>query len=192
MSEIFPVILAACLINNLVLENLLGVSAVRAVSRTLDAAHGMSKFMLLVLPVTTTACYFVHFYVLVPAQLEFLRIPVFVLFILLSMYLLKIALQKLRPSVLDVLGAYFPLMLVNASALGIALLAIDASAGLLLSLLSSIGTALGFGFVLLIFSAVRARLAQADTPGAFDGIAVELITLGILAMAFMGFAGLQV
>ena len=191
MSEIFPVILAACLVNNLVLENLLGVSAVHAVSRTLDTAGGMALAMLIVLPVTTTSCHLAHNFLLVPAKMEFLRLPLFVTLVVVSVYALKAVLERLRPSILARLEVFFPLMLANSSLLGAALLVLENSPGLFASLLQSIGTALGFGIVLVLFSSLRSKLAQADIPTAFEGPAILLVTLGILSMAFMGLSGLR-
>ncbi len=191
MSEIFPVILAACLVNNLVLENLLGVSAVHAVSRTVDTAAGMALALLIVLPVTTTSCYLAHHFLLVPARLEYLRLPIFVTLVVVSVYALKIVLERLRPSILTRIEVFFPLMLANSSLLGAALLVLENSPGPFAMLLQSIGTALGFGIILVLFAALRSNLAQADIPAPFDGPAILLVTLAILSMAFMGFSGLQ-
>ena len=169
---------------------MLGVSAMHAVSRSLESARDMALAILLVLPVSSLFCYLAFEYILIPVNLDFLRLPVFVLLIILCSSFLKHITMKFNPGLSKRVDVYLPLLMVNSSLLGAALLVIEETTGLMSTLAISIGSALGFGVVLIMFSAMRKNIERADTPTPFQGPAVLLITLAILSMAFMGFSGL--
>lgn len=191
MTEIFPVIIAACLVSNFVLEHLLGVDQVFAVSRTIETALGMALAILVVMPATTLSCFLVFQYLLSPLGLGYLQLPVFTMLILLTCILLRKVLQKFKPALHEKIAIFFPILLVNSALLGAALLAMKQDGGVLEILVFSLASAFGFGAILVIFSALRNNISAADVPTAFEGPAVLLITLGILSMSFMGFIGLS-
>lgn len=190
MIELFLVFIAACLANNLVLDYLLGVSPVFAVSRTVETAIGMSMAMLLILPVTTTSCYLLHILVLLPLRLEYLQLLAFVIITSFITLLVEKLIEKFRPALHDKIAVFIPLLMVNTALIGVALIDIQKHHGLLATLFFAVGSALGFGITVVIFSALRQRIVAADVPDAFQGASILLITLGIIAMAFMGFIGI--
>lgn len=190
VTEIFPVIIAACLVNNLVLENLLGVNPLFAVSRAVETAMGMALAVLVVMPPATFACHLLHRFVLEPARLEYLALPLLVSLILICTRSIEGLLQKFRPSFHEAVSSYIPMLLVNAALLGAGLLATEQRDGLLSVLFFSFSTALGYAVILVVFSAARKRISFADVPDAFEGPAVLLVTLAIMSMAFMGFTGI--
>jgi H+/Na+-translocating ferredoxin:NAD+ oxidoreductase subunit A len=190
VTELSLVFIAACLANNLVLDYLLGVSPVFAVSRKIETALGMSVAMLVVLPITSLFSYALDVYILRPLDLQFLQLLAFVLIISLLTLIIEKALEKFRPALHERTAVFFPLLLVNTALLGVALLNIQQSHGLIFSIFFGIGSAAGFGIVVVIFSALRQRIAVADVPLAFQGVSILLITLGILSMAFLGFTGI--
>ena len=190
MTELFLVFIAACLANNLILDHLLGVSPVFAVSRTIETAIGMSMAMLIVLPLTTLSCYALELLILSPLNLEFLRLIAFVITVTLVTFSVEKILKRIRPALHDKISVFIPLLLMNTSLVGVALLDIQQQNGVIVSLLFGMGTALGFGIIVLIFTALRQRIVVADVPIPFQGVSILLMTLGIISMAFMGFIGI--
>ncbi|MFT7458177.1 MAG: electron transport complex protein RnfA [Planctomycetota bacterium] len=190
MTELFLVFIAACLANNLILDHLLGISPVFAVSRSIETAIGMSMTMFLVLPVTTVFCYALNVFLLAPMELEFLQLLGFVIIVsLLSLFIEKL-LQKCRPALHEKVTVFLPLLLVNVALVGVALLDVQEKHGFVASLFFGMGSALGFGIIVVIFTALRQRIVAADVPTPFQGVSILLITLGIISMAFMGFTGI--
>ena len=155
MTELFLVFIAACLANNLILDHLLGVSPVFAVSRTIETAIGMSMAMLIVLPLTTLSCYALELLILSPLNLEFLRLIAFVITVTLVTLSVEKILKRIRPALHDKISVFIPLLLMNTSLVGVALLDIQQQNGVIVSLLFGMGTALGFGIIVLIFTALR-------------------------------------
>jgi electron transport complex protein RnfA len=190
VTELFLVFIAACLANNLILDHLLGVSPVFAVSRTIETAIGMSMAMLIVLPLTTLSCYALELLILSPLNLEFLRLIAFVITVTLVTLSVEKILKRIRPALHDKISVFIPLLLMNTSLVGVALLDIQQQNGVIVSLLFGMGTALGFGIIVLIFTALRQRIVVADVPIPFQGVSILLMTLGIISMAFMGFIGI--
>ncbi|MFT5133886.1 MAG: electron transport complex protein RnfA, partial [Gammaproteobacteria bacterium] len=179
-----------CLANNLILDHLLGISPVFAVSRSIETAIGMSMTMFLVLPVTTVFCYALNVFLLAPMELEFLQLLGFVIIVsLLSLFIEKL-LQKCRPALHEKITVFLPLLLVNVALVGVALLDVQEKHGFVASLFFGMGSALGFGIIVVIFTALRQRIVAADVPTPFQGVSILLITLGIISMAFMGFTGI--
>ena len=190
MTELFLVFVAACLANNLVLDYLLGTSPVFAVSSKIETAIGLSLAMLVTLPVTSMLIYILNLYVLTPFELEFLRLFIFVIFVSLLVLLIEIILKDYWPTLHEKTAVFIPLLLVNTSLLGAVMINVQQSQRIITSLFFGIGSACGFGIVVVIFAALRDRIAVSDVPVAFQGTSILLITLGILSMAFMGFTGL--
>jgi electron transport complex protein RnfA len=190
VTELFLVFIAACLANNLVLDYLLGLSPVFSVSRKLETAIGMSLAMFIMLPVTSLFTYLLDLVFLTPYKLEVLQLVSFVLIVTLLTLTIDRILQKFRPELHERTSVFIPLLLVNTSLIGVALINIQQNHGIIASVFFAMGSDTGFGIVIVIFSALRERIVAADVPIAFQGISILLITLGILSMAFMGFTGI--
>jgi len=190
VTELFLVFIAACLADNLVLDYLLGVGPVFAVSRKIETALGLSIAMILILPVTTLCSYALDIFVLVPLELGYVQLFTFAITTTALTLLIDKILQQFRPALHEKVTVFVPLLLVNTSLVGVALLYVRQETGLLASVLFGMGSATGFGIVVIVFSALRERIIVADVPEAFKGAPILLITLGILSMAFMGFSGI--
>lgn len=190
MTELLLVFVAACLANNLVLDHLLGVDPVFAVSRKIETAAGMAVAMLLILPIPTLLAYALADYILLPLHLEYLQLLGFVIIITLVSLIMEKILKEFRPELHEKIAVFLPLLLVNTALVGVALLNVQQNYGLIASLFFGAGSALGFAVIVLVFSALRERIDVADVPVAFRGASILLITLGILSMAFMGFTGI--
>ena len=129
-------------------------------------------------------------YILVPLDLEFLRTISFILVIAVVVQFTEMVVHKTSPLLYRVLGIFLPLITTNCAVLGVALLNINQAHNFVESLFYGLGAALGFSLVLVLFAAMRERLAVADVPEPFQGAAIGMITAGLASLAFMGFAGL--
>lgn len=190
MSEYLLIIVGTVWVNNFVLSHFLGLCPFMGVSRKLETAMGMGLATTFVLTLSAIASYLVNNYLLEPFQLEYLRTISFILVIAAIVGFTEMVIRKTSPVLYNVLGIYLPLITTNCAVLGVALLNVQESHGFIESALYGMGAALGFTLVLVLFAAIRERLAVADVPETFQGNAIGLITAGLMALAFMGFSGL--
>ncbi len=190
MTDIALILLATVLVNNFVLVQFLGLCPFMGVSRRVEGAVGMALATAFVLTLSSAASYLLHTWVLVPLGLEYLRTLGFILVIAVMVQFTELVMQKTAPVLYRVLGIFLPLITSNCAVLGVALLNVRAGSNLLESLFFGFGAALGFGLVLIAFAAMRERVAAADVPVHFQGAPIALISAGLMALAFMGFAGM--
>ena len=190
MTEYFLILVSTVLANNFVLVRFLGLCPFMGVSNKLEGAIGMSVATMLVLTLSSVSSYLLSAYLLRPFDLEYLSTLSFILVIAAVVQLTEMVMRKTSPLLYRVLGIFLPLITSNCAVLGVALLNVQEQHNLLQSALYGFGAAAGFGLVLVMFSAVRERLACADVPVHFRGAPIGLITAGLMALAFMGFTGL--
>lgn len=190
MTELFVILVGTVLVNNFVLARFLGLCPFLGVSRSLEAAAGMSLATAFVLTLSSAIAYVLHYYVLVPLDLEYLRTIAFILVIAASVQFTELMVRRMSPLLHQVLGIYIPLIATNCAVLGVALLNVQQSNGFVESVFFGFGAAAGFALVLILFAAIRERLETADIPAPFRGTAIALMTAGIMSLAFMGFAGM--
>ena len=190
MTELWLIILSTVLVNNFVLVKFLGLCPFMGVSRKLESAIAMSVATTFVLTLSSGLSYLIQQYLLKPLALEYLRTIAFILIIAGLVQFTEIAVRRTSPLLFRVLGIYLPLITTNCAVLGVALLNIAESHTFVQSIFFGFGTALGFSLVMVLFAAMRERVADADVPVPFQGAAIALITAGMMSLAFMGFAGL--
>lgn len=190
MTELALILVATVLVNNFVLVKFLGLCPFMGVSRKLETAAGMALATTFVLTLSSVCSYLVNAWLLAPLGLEYLRTIAFILVIAALVQFTEMVVQKTSPLLYQVLGIYLPLITTNCAVLGVALLNIQESHGFLESMVYGLGAALGFSLVLVMFAGIRERIAVADVPAPFQGAAIALITAGLMALGFMGFAGL--
>jgi electron transport complex protein RnfA len=190
MTEYALILLSTVLVNNFVLVKFLGLCPFMGVSRRLETAAGMGLATTFVLTLSAVCSHLVNSCLLEPLGLGYLRTIAFILVIAAVVQFTEMVVHKTSPLLYNVLGIFLPLITTNCAVLGVALLNVQASHGFVESALYGFGAALGFSLVLVLFSAVRERLAAADVPLPFRGNAIALITAGLMSLAFMGFAGL--
>ena len=190
MTELLLLALGASLVNNFVLSNFLGLCPFIGVSRRFEAAAGMALATLFVLTLVSGLSFALWQWVLVPLGLEYLRTLAFILLIAGVVQFTEIMVRATSPLLHQLLGIFLPLITTNCAVLGVALLNVNRQHGLLESLVFGASAGAGFGLALLLFTALRERLDTADVPRAFRGAPVALVTAGLMALAFMGFAGL--
>jgi electron transport complex protein RnfA len=190
MSDYLLILVSTVLANNFVLVRFLGLCPFMGVSNKLEGAIGMSVATMFVLTLSSVSSYLLNRYLLVPLQLEYLSTLSFILVIAVMVQLTEMVMRKSSPLLYRILGIFLPLITTNCAVLGVALLNVQEQHNLLQSALYGFGAAAGFGLVLVLFSAMRERIALADVPAAFRGAPIGLITAGLMALAFMGFSGL--
>ena len=190
MTELIVILVGTVLVNNFVLVRFLGLCPFMGVSRSLEAAAGMSLATAFVLTLSSATAYLLHAYVLVPFELEYLRTISFILVITASVQFTEIMVRRLSPLLDRVLGIFIPLIATNCAVLGVALLNVRQSQGFVQAVFFGLGAAGGFALVLIMFAAIRERLVAADVPAPFRGTAIALMTAGIMSLAFMGFSGM--
>lgn len=189
MSELLAIALGAALVNNFVLVQFLGVCPFVGGSQRVEGAIGLGLATGLVLTITAGVTQLVERYLLQPYELEYLRLFAFLIATGAVVGLTEIAIRRFAPLLQRVLGLYIPLVATNCAVLGLALINATASRSFVAALFYGAGAALGFALVLVLFAGLRERLAYADVPVAFRGASIAFVTAGILALAFMAFAG---
>lgn len=190
MQEILIILISTVLVNNFVLVQFLGLCPFMGVSNKLETAIGMSSATTFVLTLASISSYLVNTFVLTPLGLEYLQTIAFILVIAVVVQFTKMFIEKSSPLLYRVLGVFLPLITTNCAVLGVALLNVTREHTFLQAALYGLGAALGFSLALVLFSAMRERLAVADVPFVFKGPAIAMITAGLMSLAFMGFAGL--
>ncbi|MDD7805674.1 MAG: electron transport complex subunit RsxA [Endozoicomonas sp. (ex Botrylloides leachii)] len=191
MNQLALIMVSAILINNFVLVRFLGLCPFMGVSNKLESAMGMSLATTFVLTLASICSYLVDRYILTPLGLEFLRTIAFILVIAVVVQFTEMVVRKVSPLLHRVLGAFLPLITTNCAVLGVALLnsnRLDST--LAYSATYGFSAAVGFSLVLILFSAMRERIAAADVPTPFRGTSIGMITAGLMSLAFMGFTGL--
>jgi electron transport complex protein RnfA len=190
MTEYVLILVSTVLANNFVLVRFLGLCPFMGVSNKLEGAIGMAAATTFVLTLASVSSYLLSRYLLQPLDLEYLSTLSFILVIAVTVQLTETVMRKTAPLLYRILGIFLPLITSNCAVLGVALLNVQQQHNLLQSALYGFGAAAGFGLVLVMFSAMRERLAFADVPIHFRGAPIGLITAGLMALAFMGFTGL--
>ncbi|MGC6406965.1 electron transport complex subunit RsxA [Bisgaard Taxon 45] len=190
MTEYILLIISTALINNFVLVKFLGLCPFMGVSKKIETAIGMSLATMFVLTVASISAYLIDTYILTPLSATFLRTLVFILVIAVVVQFTEMVIKKTSPTLYRLLGIFLPLITTNCAVLGVALLNINQAHNLTQSVIYGFGASFGFGLVLVLFAALRERLAAADVPHVFKGASIALITAGLMSLAFMGFTGL--
>lgn len=190
MTEYLLLLVSTILVNNFVLVKFLGLCPFMGVSSKLETAIGMSLATTFVLTLASICSYLINHFLLQPFELEYLRTLSFILVIAVVVQFTEMVVHKTSPTLYRLLGIFLPLITTNCAVLGVALLNVQADYSLLGSAVYGFGAAAGFSLVLIMFSAMRERMALANIPAPFKGASIAMITAGLMSLAFMGFTGL--
>ena len=190
MTDIFLLLVGAVLVNNFVLTQFLGLCPFMGVSGNMETAVGMSAATLFVLTLASACSYLVFQYLLVPLGLEYLRTIAFIVVIAALVSMTEIIMHRTSPLLYRVLGIFLPLITSNCAVLGVALLNVNQAHSFVESVFFGFGAASGFSLVLVLFAALREKMAGSDIPEPLQGPAIAMITAGLMSLAFMGFSGM--
>ena len=190
MMEYIAIIITAIFVNNIVFAQFLGICPFLGVSSKLQNAVGMGIAVTLVMVVSTLVTSLLQSYVLEPLQIEYMQTILFILVIAAIVQMLEIVMKKVSPGLYVALGVFLPLITTNCAVLGVAIMVTQKGMTLTESVVYAFATALGFLLAIVIFAGIREQLDLAEVPRPMRGIPIALVTAGILAMAFMGFAGI--
>jgi electron transport complex protein RnfA len=201
-NEWLLITVGAILVNNVVLTRILGICPFLGVSKRLETALGMSGAVIFVMTIASFVTAVLYKCLLTvelhingqTVNLGFTKILLFIVVIASLVQIIEILLKKFTPALYSALGIYLPLITTNCAVLGAAELNAAANNGIGRGIIGStvfgLCTGIGFGLALILFASLRERLELSMIPKPFQGVAIALITAGILAMAFMGFSGL--
>ena len=190
MADLALLLIGALLVNNFVLAQFLGLCPFMGITRGYDTALATGLATTFVLTLSAVLAYLIYFAILVPLELEYLRIIIFITTIAGVVQIIHYYIRASAPLLHQLLGLYIPLITTNCAVLGVALIAVDQGLSLLETAVFSAGASLGFTLVMVLFGAIRERLQGGTVPAPFQGTAIALISAGIMSLAFMGFQGL--
>lgn len=190
MGELVTLLVTSVLINNVILNQFLGMCPFMGVSKKRSSAIGMGVAVMFVIVVAAIVTYGLYYLVLVPLGLEFMDLITFILVIASLVQLTEMFIKKTSPSLYKSLGVYLPLITTNCVVLNVCLVNISNHYDFAQMLIYSFGTPLGFALVLYIFSTIRECLDLCDVPKPFIGNPIALIVAAIMSMAFSGLAGI--
>lgn len=190
MSELLTLAFAAIFIENVVLYNFLGMCPLLGTTKKMSNAIGMSLAVLFVIFGSSIMTYAIFNLVLVPANIEYMDLLVFILVIAAFVQFVELFIKKTSPALYKALGIYLPLITTNCVVLFVALENIKNGFSWTEMLVYSVAVPIGFMLIMVIFTAIRERLDSSETPVAWKGAPIALITMAVMAMAFGGLAGI--
>ena len=192
ISGILLLILSAVLVDNFIFSKFLGCCPFLGVSKSPETAFGMGCAVTFVMTLSGAVTYCVYTYILVPNGFEYLKTIAFILIIAALVQSIEFFLKSKVPALYESLGIYLPLITTNCAVLGAALLNIQNGYNFIYSVIFGFASGVGFTMAILIFAGVRARMRFSNPPPSFKGTPIALITAGLIAMAFMGFSGMNI
>ena len=196
--EYILIFISAIFVNNIVLSQFLGICPFLGVSKKVETAKGMGLAVTFVLVIATIVTYLLQIWVLNPFGLQYLQTIAFILVIAARVQMAEIVLEKLSPSLYQAHGVFLPLITTNCCILGVAILVANGTyngqglePNLLTGIIYALATALGFALALIVFAGLREQLSLVRVPKGVEGMSIALVTAGLLALAFMGFSGID-
>ncbi|MDD6036901.1 MAG: electron transport complex subunit RsxA [Lachnospiraceae bacterium] len=192
MKELLLIAVGSALIHNVVLIRFLGLCPFLGVSKKIKTAAGMGAAVILVITIASAVTSLIYDNVLLRFDLDYLKTVVFLLVIAALVQLVEMILKKTSPALYSALGVYLPLITTNCAVLGITLTNVQYGYDLLTGVVNGFATAVGFAISIIILAGIRERMEHSDIPKSFRGMPIVLIAAGLMAIAFSGFAGLQI
>ena len=192
LSSILAISLGAILTNNFIFSQFLGICPFLGCSSKVDTATGMGLAVVFVMGLASAICWVIDTYILIPLGLAFLETLAFILVIASLVQFVEMFLKKSVPSLYSALGIYLPLITTNCAVLGVVLLNVQNNYNFLESVVYGITGGVGFMLAIVLFASVRERIQFADYPENFEGFPICLVSAGLVALAFMGFSGMQI
>lgn len=189
--EYILIFISAIFVNNIIFSQFLGICPFLGVSKKLDTSLGMGAAVAFVMTLATIVTWLVQKFLLDPFNLGYLQTLAFILVIAALVQMVEIILKKVSPALYQALGIFLPLITTNCAVLGVAILVIQKDFNLLQGVVYAISTAIGFALAMALFAGLREQLELVKIPKGMQGTSIVLVTAGLLALAFMGFSGLE-
>lgn len=195
IQNLILVLITTIFINNVLLSQFLGLCSFLGVSKKTETAVGMGWAVIFVITISSAVTNLIYNFILVKFNLEYMKTIVFIVVIAALVQLVEMVLKKYVPSLYKALGVYLPLITTNCAVLGVALTNVQVQytsnlQSFIFSIISGFGTSVGYLVAILILAGIRERIEHNDIPESFKGMPIVLISAGLMAIAFMGFAGL--
>lgn len=190
LTGLFVILVSGILVNNFVLSRFLGICPFLGVSKQVETAMGMGMAVTFVMTLASIITFAVQHYILDPFGLGYLQTIAFILVIASLVQFVEMVVQKTSPTLYQALGVFLPLITTNCAVLGLTILNIQFKYDFLQTITNAIGASVGFTLAIVLFAGIREKLEISDVPPVFRGFPVALITASLMAIAFLGFAGL--
>ncbi len=191
MKSLILIALGAALINNVVLNQFLGICSFLGVSKQMKASASLGGAVIFVITAASAVASLLYDYVLAPLGMAFMRTIVFILVIAALVQIVEMFLKKTSPAMYKALGIYLPLITTNCAVLGVALTNVQEGYNFIESVLSGFGTAVGYTLAIVLLAGIRGRIREEDIPAPLRGAPIVLISAALMSIAFMGFSGLS-
>ena len=191
MRELLMIAVGTAFINNVVLSQFLGLCAFLGVSKKMDTAAGMGGAVIFVITISSFVTALIYKFLLLPLNVTYLQTIVFILVIAALVQFVEMFLKKSSPSLYNALGVYLPLITTNCAVLGVALINVQKSYGIVESVVNGLATAVGFTIAIVLMAGIREKTEYNDVPESFKGSPIVLLTAGLMAIAFFGFSSLK-
>jgi len=189
-TSVLIIIIASIFTANILLSNFLGMCSFLACSRQLSTAIGLGIAVTFVLTGTTGLNYIIYYYLLKPIGVEFLSYIIFIAVIAAFVQFVEMFIEKFSPKLYYALGIFLPLITVNCAILGASLFMIIRKYSFIQSVGYGFGAGVGWAMAIILIAGLRKKMGYSNIPQPFQGVAITMIITGIMAMAFMGFAGM--
>ncbi len=189
-KELLVILIGSSLVSNVVLSQFLGLCPFLGVSKKVETAAGMGTAVIFVITLASAVAGAIYKFILVPFDITYLQTIVFILVIAALVQFVEMILKKFMPGLYVALGVYLPLITTNCAVLGVALKNVQKQYGILTSVVNGFATAAGFTVAIVILAGIREKMEYNDMPQSFRGMPIVLVTAGLMAIAFCGFAGL--
>ena len=191
MRELLMIAVGTSFINNVVLSQFLGLCAFLGVSKKMDTAAGMGGAVIFVITISSFVTALIYKFLLLPLNVTYLQTIVFILVIAALVQFVEMFLKKSSPSLYNALGVYLPLITTNCAVLGVALINVQKSYGIVESVVNGLATAVGFTIAIVLMAGIREKTEYNDVPESFKGSPIVLLTACLMAIAFFGFSSLK-
>lgn len=190
VKDLLLVLISSSLVSNVVLSEFLGLCPFLGVSKKVKTAAGMGTAVIFVITLSSAVTGVIYKFILQKLGIEYLQTIVFILVIAALVQFVEMFLKKAMPALYEALGVYLPLITTNCAVLGVAITNVQEEYDILTGVVNGFATALGFTISIIILAGIREKIEHNDVPESFKGMPTVLLTAGLMAIAFSGFAGL--
>ncbi len=189
-TSVWVIFIAAIFTNNILLTNFLGMCSFIACSGQIKTSLGLGTAVTFVMIMTTILNYVIYHFVLAPLGLVHLQFIVFIAVIAAFVQFVEMFVERFSPKLYFALGIFLPLITVNCAILGASLFMVIRNYTFAQSAGFGFGAGLGWAVAIVLMAGLRQKMAYSNIPQPFQGVPIAMIVTCVLAMAFMGFAGM--